>query len=70
MQLVLHSVSKETQLFFMDFPGAQGQGHVTKDHGKSAYSFPKQFSKKRIQKYETVLWLSFKDWANLKFMIW
>ena len=51
------------------FPGAQGQGHVTLDHGKSACRFSKQFSKNRIQKYETVILLSFKDWAHLKFMI-
>ncbi len=41
----------------------------TLDHGKSAYRFSKQFSKNDIQKYETELWLSFKDWAHLKLMI-
>ncbi len=53
----------------MDFSWGQGRGHVTLDHGTSAYWFSKQFSKNRIQKYETVLWLSFKDWAHLKIMI-
>ncbi len=35
----VQSFPKETQLFSVDFPGAQGQGHVTWGHEKSAYRF-------------------------------
>ena len=41
---VLHSVSKETQLFFIDFSWGPGQGHVTLDNPRftGIHSSPKE----------------------------